>query len=182
MKPWKTLSRKDLLDRSPHLVVEEHTVETPKGKIVEGWTWVVTPDYAIIVAIDDHGRYLVLHETHYGTGESFSPAGGHIDPGEEPLEAAKRELLEETGYRAATWKFLGCFRTDLNRGNGMGWYYLATGAEMVRSAEDDDLEEHTLVLLDKKQLVDMLRTNQVKEITSQAAFLMALAAEAPKNW
>ena len=108
-------------------------------------------------------------------GSSYSPAGGHIEPGEEPLVAAKRELLEETGYRAATWKFLGCFRTDLNRGNGMGWYYLATGAEMVRTAEDDDLEEHTLELLEKKKLVELLRSNQVKEITSQAAFLMALA-------
>ncbi|MGB4595361.1 MAG: NUDIX hydrolase [Anaerolineaceae bacterium] len=175
MKPWKTLSRKVVLDRPPFLVVEEHTVETPKGKVVEGWTWVVTPDYVIVVAVDKQRRFLVLHETHYGTeGDSFSPPGGHIDPGEEPLEAAKRELLEETGYKPANWQFLGRFRTDLNRGNGMGWYYLATDAEEVQPVGDGDLEEHALVLLEREQLVEMLRTGQIKEITSQAAFLMAL--------
>jgi ADP-ribose pyrophosphatase len=175
MKPWKTLSRKVLLNLPPFLVVEDHTVETPKGKMVQGWTWVITPDYVIIVAIDTQGRYLALHETHYGTvGEAFSPPGGHIDPGEEPLDAAKRELLEETGYQADNWQFLGRFRTDLNRGNGMGWYYLATSAEKVSTAGDEDLEEHELVLLEREELVEMLGSNQMKEITSQAAFLMAL--------
>ncbi len=175
MRPWKTLSSKVVLDRPPYLVVEEHTVETPKGKIVEGWTWVITPDYVIIVAIDKNGRYLALHETHYGTeGDCFSPPGGHIDMGEEPLESAKRELLEETGYQAVNWQFLGHFRTDLNRGNGTGWYYLATGAEKFLLPDDQDLEERELVLLEREQLVKMLQTNQIKEITSQAAFLMAL--------
>ncbi len=176
MRAWKTLARSVLLDRSPFLVVEEHVVETPKGAVIEDWTWVDTPDYAIIVAIDDQGRYLALNETHYRTeGEAFSPPGGHIDAGEEPLAAAKRELLEETGYAAEEWQFLGRFRTDLNRGNGMGWYYLARGAKKVSAADGNDLEERKLVLLSRERLEEMLRTNQMKEITSQAAFLMALA-------
>ncbi|HNY83340.1 MAG TPA: NUDIX hydrolase [Anaerolineaceae bacterium] len=176
MKTWKTLARRVLLDRSPFLLVEEHTVETPKGVVIGDWTWVDTPDYAIIVAIDAEGCYLALNETHYGTeGEAFSPPGGHIDPGEEPLTTAKRELLEETGYEAEEWQFLGSFRTDLNRGNGVGWYYLARGARKVRAADENDLEEHKLVLLSRERLEEMLRTNQMKEITSQAAFLMALA-------
>ena len=45
----------------------------------------------------------------------------------------------------------------------------------MRAADENDLEEHKLVLLSRERLEEMLRTNQMKEITSQAAFLMALA-------
>ena len=65
------------------------------------------------------------------SGTSLAPIGGYIDPGEAPATAAERELLEETGYRAARWVSLGSYPIDGNRGVGTAHFFLALDAEQV---------------------------------------------------
>ena len=44
MQPWKTQSRKIILEQRPWLVVEHHTVELPNGRVIPDWPWIVKPD------------------------------------------------------------------------------------------------------------------------------------------
>lgn len=126
MSDWKTLKKSRTLSMDKWLKVEDRTVETPDGKVIEHWPWVITPDYVNVLAADEQGRFLIFRQGKYGLeGELLAPIGGYIDPGEEPLAAAKRELLEETGYEAAEWKHLGRYLVDPNRGVAWGDIYLA---------------------------------------------------------
>lgn len=163
MQPWKTLSRQTVLELPPYLVVEMHTVELPDGQIISDWPWVVTPDFVNVVAVTETGQFLFFRQTKYAiTGTSLAPVGGYLESGEEPLAAARRELLEETGYEASAWKALGKFPVDGNRGAGTAHLFLAQEAHWVRPIEADDLEEQELLHLSRSEVQQALAEGQFK--------------------
>ncbi len=176
MKLWKTLSKQIVFEKPPWIRLEEHQIELPNGSVLDQWVWIDTPDFVIVVAIDEQDRFLVFEQTKYASpGITLAPVGGYIQPGEEPLLAAKRELLEEMGYTAENWINLGCFVTDANRGNGKGYYFLAKNARKTdQIVLSDDLEEQRLLYFSATELQEALDLNRVKIITWQAGFTMAM--------
>jgi ADP-ribose pyrophosphatase len=176
MQTWKTLSKKLIYKQSPWLSLEAHEIELPDGMKINDWLWINTPDFVIVSAVDQQGRFLVFRQTKYAAeGTSLAPVGGYLMENEDPLEAAKRELLEETGYEADEWTALGSFMTDANRGNGRGHYFFARNAHPSREfRQSDDLEEQELHFFTAEELSEALTTNQVQIITWQAGLAMAL--------
>lgn len=174
MQPWKTIERRTLIDHSKYLSVEEHTVELPDGIIIDDWPWVITPDFVNVIAVTKEGKFLCFRQTKYAIdGVTIAPVGGYIDPGEDPLVAAKRELLEETGYEAPEWINLGSFCLMPNRNPAVGYSYLACEAVYVKSPDSDDLEEQDLLLLDQDELEKYLLQGEIK--VSSWANTIALA-------
>ena len=95
MQPWKTLNRSLLLDHSKYLRVENHTVQLPDGRTISDWAWLIMPDYVNIVVVTEEGKFLCFRQPKYGAGGiTLALAGGYLEPGEDPLAAAQRELLE----------------------------------------------------------------------------------------
>ena len=182
MQPWKTLSRRVVLDQGKFLTVEDHTVELPDGRIISNWPWVITPDYINVIAVTEDGEFLCFRQTKYGVdGTSFAAVGGYIEPGEEPLTAAQRELLEETGYEAPAWISLGHYRVDGNRGAGVAHFFLAQGAHRVAEADADDLEEQELHRLSRSEIEAALAGGEFKLLpwaTIAALALLYLDREA----
>jgi len=175
MKPWQTLSKKTILDVDKFLKVEEHAVALPDGRVIPNWTWVVTPDYINVAAITEAGEFLCFRQTKYGVaGTSLAPVGGYIEPGEDPLPAAQRELLEETGYQAPHWTSLGRYTVDGNRGAGVAYLYLATGAQPVAHPNADDLEEQELLHLSRAEVEAALAGGQFKVLAWAAVMSLAL--------
>ncbi len=175
MESWKTLSRRVILDYSKFLSVEEHQVELPDGQVIVDWPWVVTPDFVNVVAETENGQFLCFRQTKYAIeGTSLAAIGGFLEPGEDPLEAAKRELLEETGYEAATWVPLGNYRVDANRGAGMAYFFLARGVRRVTEASPDDLEEQELLHLTCAEIKAALLAGEVKVLPWAAILALAL--------
>ena len=58
-----------------------------------------------VLAVTPEKKILLLEQEQPGTVPFLGTSGGIIDPGEDPFEAAKRELLEETGYTSDSWEF-----------------------------------------------------------------------------
>jgi ADP-ribose pyrophosphatase len=100
--------------------------------------------------------------------------GGFIEAGEEPIKAAQRELLEETGYESADWTHLGSYRVDPNRGVAVGHLYLARQARYVAPRNADDLEEQELLLLTRSEVETALAQGEVKVLSWAAALAFAL--------
>jgi ADP-ribose pyrophosphatase len=175
MKTWKTLSRTTVLKMNQYLSVENHVVELPDGRVIDDWPWVITPDYVNIAAVTPDGRFLVFRQVKYAVqGESLAAVGGYLEPGEEPLAAARRELREETGYAAAEWESLGCYRVDANRGAGLGYFFLARGAQPVTERDADDLEEQHLLLLTRAEVAAGLLRGEFKVMAWMAIMALAL--------
>lgn len=175
MHPWRTRSRRTLLIHSKYLTVETHAVELPDGRVIDDWPWLVTPDYVNVLVVNEAGQYLVFRQTKYAVeGTTLAPVGGYLEPGEDPLAAAKRETLEETGHEAPDWIDLGHYAVDGNRGAGVGYLYLARGARKIADIHADDLEEQELLLLSREQIQAALLAGEFKVMSWAAVVALAL--------
>ena len=175
MKPWKTKDRKILIEQRPWMVVEHHTVELPDGRQIPAWPWIITPDYVNGVAVTEGGEFVCFRQVTYGLeGVTLAIVGGFMEQGEEPLAAAKRELLEETGYESDDWVSLGSYRVDPNRGIAMGNLFLARNARYVTPRDADDLEEQEIIFLTRSEIESALAGGDFKVLAWAAAVAFAL--------
>lgn len=175
MQPWKTLTRRTILNHSKYLTVENHTIELPDGRIIDDWPWLITPDFVNVLAVTEEEEFLCFRQTKYAVrGTSLAPVGGYLEPGEAPLAAAQRELLEETGYQAAEWIDLGHYVVDGNRGAGTAYLFLAQRAHRVSEPDPDDLEEMELLHLNRPELEAALAAGEFKVLPWAAVVALAL--------
>ncbi|MFQ5578233.1 MAG: NUDIX hydrolase [Anaerolineae bacterium] len=175
MQPWKTLARKTILKHGKYLTVEEHTIELPDGQLLTGWPWIITPDFVNVLAVTQGGQFLCFRQTKYAAeGVTLAPVGGYLEPGEDALAAARRELLEETGYESSDWVHLGSYSVDGNRGAGVAHLFLARRARRVADINADDLEEQELLHLTRAEVETALANGQFKVLPWVAVVALAL--------
>jgi len=171
----KTVSRQLLCKPNKFLSVELHKVELPDGRCIVDWPWVITPDYVNVLVRTVDGKFLCFRQSKYALeGDSLAPVGGYMEPGEVPLAAAQRELLEETGYTSDEWHSLGSYVVDANRGAGTANLFLALNARFERAPVPDDLEPQTLLLLTRDELQSALEAGQFKVLAWAALVSLGL--------
>ena len=132
--------------RGPVFTVTTDHVQEPGG--VEARRDVIRHSGSIVVlAVDDSGSTpRVLLERHYRHAANdylWELPAGRIDPGEQELKAAKRELIEETGYRASRWKRILKFYASPGFVAETMSVFLATGLRLGEAEPEDDEIIHT---------------------------------------
>ena len=175
MQMWETVSKETVLDQGKFLRVESHVVKLPDGRVIPDWAWVIAPDAAIVLPVTADGRFLCFRQTKYAVdGTTLAQVGGMLEPGEDPLDAARRELREEMGYEAAEWIDLGRYVLDPNRGVATMHLFLALNARRVAEPDSDDLEEQELLLLSRDEIETSLRAGEFKVVAWAAVVALAL--------
>ena len=175
LRVWETVSRKTILNYSKFLTVESHTVKLPDGEIIHDWAWLIIPSAAIVLAVTDDNKFLCFRQTKYALeGTSLAPVGGMLEPNETPLDAAKRELLEEMGYEASDWVNLGSHILDPNRGKATMHLFLALNAKRVAEPNSDDLEDQELLFLSRNEIENALQAGEFKILAWSAVVAMSL--------
>src|SRR5438105_4376406 len=135
LAPWKSLARQVLLTAPPWFEVSQEKVQLPSGRVLNDFYRIVLPDFAMVVPMTREGKVVMVRGYKHGLGRiNLSPPAGLLEPGEEPLRAAQRELLEETGYVTNDWTFLGKFIVDGNRQCGTMHLFVAHNVEHERQA------------------------------------------------
>jgi len=119
------------------LRVYEDTVRCPDGHIAPR-EYLRHPGAVMVVPLLDDGRLVLERQYRYPLRASFIefPAG-KIDPGEDILACAQRELREETGYTAREWTYLGGVHNAIGYCNEKIEIYLARGLAFDATANDD---------------------------------------------
>lgn len=126
-----------------------------------------------ILAKTDDNRYLITSEYRHPIEKHLlSLPGGIIEKDEDPLQAASRELLEETGYKANSLKILKEAYPLPALCNQKIYFVLAQGIERVQEQKLDPLEEISITLYTREQIY-----TQIKEKEVDGIFLTALQLE-----
>jgi 8-oxo-dGDP phosphatase len=153
-KATKAPEIRDLPARWPVVSSAEHAsgkivalrtdmVRMPDGEIA-GREIVEHPGAVAILALDDADRVLLIRQYRHPVGRLLweIPAGLRDVPGEPPLQTAERELLEETGYRAADWRVLTDYFSSPGISTERLRIFLARGLTPVPPAERAHVTEH----------------------------------------
>lgn len=167
--PWRTL-RSRVVYRNAWLTLREDVVIRPDG--VEGIYGVVElPPSVGIVAVDDDERVALVSQWRYVHGRPSLeiPTGGSEDA-ESPLDAARRELREETGLTARRWLPLGTIDNSNGATTDVAHLFLASGlaAGPVERQGDEAVELHWVPLADA---VRDVMSGRITESVSVAAIL-----------
>ena len=129
------------------------------------------PSAVSVIPVFDNGETLVVKQFRYAIGrETIEFPAGKLDPGEEPLQAANRELMEETGYKAERFDYLLPFGPSIGYSDEIIHIYKATGLEQVTDLVDEaEISQVFPITFDR--LKEMALTGEIIDGTT----LLALA-------
>jgi 8-oxo-dGTP pyrophosphatase MutT (NUDIX family) len=173
-KAWHVLKSAVLIDRSPWIRLSEKDVVLPNGRSIEGYITWEEREYALSVALTQHGVPLVLQYKQGLQSHSLDLPGGYLNSDEDPLAAAQRELLEETGLASTRWIHMASLVLDNNRGSARTHLFLAFDTRVVALPCLDDTEDLTISFYDWKQLGEMVRDGKINSLPTVTALLMAM--------
>lgn len=123
----------------------------------------------------DHGTVLLVRQYRWAVdAETLDIPGGGIRSDEDPLAAARRELLEETGYEASEWELLGCRYLDSGQKDCIQHIYLAQGLRKTSEPLQTETERTTVTKKHIKVLLDELRDAKHEPTESTIATALAL--------
>lgn len=171
--PWTTLSNEEVYD-NPWIQVTHRKVLTPAG--TDGiYGLVHFKNEAIgIVPIDEEGYTWLVGQYRY-TLEQYSweiPEGGCPIGAESPLESAKRELLEETGLRAAQWAHILDFHTSNSVTDEAGKIYIARQLTQGQ-AQPEETEDLKVKRLPFEEALQMVYRGEITDLMSIAGLMRA---------
>ncbi len=172
VEDMQVTSSKEVLKNKLFSVVEEEAHD-PNGFHIKR-SIVRHPGSAVMMAVDEHERILLVRQFRLpAQAELWELPAGRIDPGEVPLETAKRELHEETGYAAAEWKELVSYFPSPGYVDERMTLFLATGLTAGEAQPMDD-ERIELRWFSRKELHNEIRTGKIIDGKTLIGFLMWL--------
>ena len=129
-----------------------------------------------VVAMDGKGRIALEHQFRYPFhAELIEIPASKLDyEGEDHLEAAKRELWEETGITASEFEYLGPFYPTCAYSTEVIYLYWARGLSFGERELDDD-ENINVEMVDIREVADMIKAGKIPDGKTQAAVLNVLA-------
>ena len=194
----KTNTEKDPLAweelRTEHIIQDQwidfrkSAYRYPDGRVFEPFYSYSRRDYAVIVASDTEGRYLCVRQFRHGIREVTTefPAGG-IErkdgkeyggsqdlSAEDALAAAKRELLEETGYESDEWRHLLTIPSNATVSDNYAHLFVARNCRRVAGQHLDETEDLTVVKYSAQEIEEMIRNGAFQQAMHVTAWLLAL--------
>jgi ADP-ribose pyrophosphatase len=175
MRSWQTRHVAKLFELPERVRVESEAVELPDGRHVDDYLQLYLPSFVVVFAETPEAEVICLRQYKHGPRRvSLTLPAGRLEAGEGAVLAARRELLEETGFEAEAYRVLGSFAVNGNQGCGTAHVALATRCRHVARAASDDLEETTLELLGRDALRAALLAGEVAIVSHAAAIGLGL--------
>lgn len=163
MEKWKTLSSEYVM-RRPWLTARRDRVMLPNGRINEEFYVLEYPTWVNVIARTADGHFVMVEQYRHGLNDIFVElCAGVVEEGETPLEGAKRELREETGYEGGVWtqQMVICGNPSVT--NNLTYCFLAEGVELKSRQHLDATEDINVKLLTEEELYGMLLRDEVKQ-------------------
>lgn len=172
---WEVLSSEYLTKSPPYFVTRKDVCKKPGGVLIPAYYVVELPPSVVVFALVEKEKVLMIKQYRHPVSEiSIEFPGGFVDKGESALEAAKREMLEETGHIFSSYEYLGRIAANPGVLNNFTEMYLAKDVIGIQAQQLERTEEIALELYTIKELVELLKSNQIIQSLHANACFYAL--------
>jgi ADP-ribose pyrophosphatase len=170
VKPWKILSSRHI-----HKNVRIDQCELPDGKVIDGFV-LEYHDWVNVVALTRDKQVVMEKQYRHGIQKTILEIpGGVIDASDDsPLEAARRELLEETGYTSNTFIQVGKVCPNPANQTNTIHSFLALDVEKVAGQALDETEEIDVVLKPLEEIIRMAKNGELLQSMQVSALFFTL--------
>jgi 8-oxo-dGTP pyrophosphatase MutT (NUDIX family) len=160
-KPWRELRRESLLDCRV-FEVERSVAASPVDESTHEFFRVRNGEWVQIVPVTADDEIVMVRQYRHGSQSIvLEIPGGLVDPGETPSEAARRECLEETGYRVRELEMIASVNPNPAIHTSLLHSFVARPVERVAAIENTGTEQTEVVLVPIDRLADMLRADEI---------------------
>jgi 8-oxo-dGTP pyrophosphatase MutT (NUDIX family) len=175
--PWTVLSSEQILD-NPHLKIRCERVAVPNGPIIPDYYIIENRGWVGIVPFTEDGHFLINRQYKHGIGLEVLefPAGGIDAHEDDPVVAAHRELMEETGYSVPDGQLepLAHMLANPTGAETRVWWYLARNVRKTGAQKIDPVEVIENLHVTPQELLDLIHKGEFAVQGQIAAAYMAL--------
>jgi ADP-ribose pyrophosphatase len=169
-RPWTRLRSNAPADYRV-IKVREEWVADPRNGSEHHRVVIDAPDWVNVIPITAEGRVVLIRQFRIGIwSNTLEIPGGIVEPGEDPVDAAKRELEEETGYRPGQIELLGFVHPNPAIQSNRCFSYLATGCAKAHGGKQDSGEDIIAELVTPADIPQLIRSAQITHALVVSAF------------
>ena len=162
-RKWEILSTEYLI-RRPWLTARRDHVKLPTGVENPEFYVLEYPDWVNVIAITREGEFVMIRQYRHGLGETrYELCAGVSEEGEDPVESARRELYEETGYGGGEWQPWMTISANPSTTNNLTHCFLATGVERLSEQHLEETEDITVHLLTEAEVKALLANDEIRQ-------------------
>lgn len=163
IEKWETIDSRYVIQR-PWLTARCDTVRLPNGTIHPEYYVLEYPTWINVIAITSDGDFVMVEQYRHGLGDVFTElVAGVAEEGEAPMDTARRELLEETGYGNGTWQQFMVLSQNPSSTNNLTYTFLATDVEKIDTQHLDATEDIAVRLLTPTEVKLLLLDDRIKQ-------------------
>ena len=149
--------KSEYLFKRPWLTARRDTCQLPDGRIMDEYYVLEYPTFINVIAITKDDEMVLVRQYRHGLGRTcFELVAGCVEEGEDPMVAAQRELLEETGFSGGEWTETMCYSCNASAMNNLSHSYLAVGVERTDTQHLDANEDIEVYTFPKDEVHQML--------------------------
>lgn len=170
VEKWKRLDSKPLADYRI-FKSRQDIRKSPRTGHVHAFYVLESPDWMNVIPITPEGNVVLIHQYRHGIESiTLEIPGGLVEPDETPIETARREMLEETGYTADDFVQIGLVTPNPAFMDNMCFTFLAKGARKVAEPALDGSEDIAVVEMPLSDIPRLIRTHKITHSLVVAAF------------
>lgn len=168
-KKWRTI-RKTYLHKSPYFSFRLDEVSLPDGANIE-YGVLESGGFAAVLPVTDEGNVVLVRQWRHPLGRfALELPSGAVDAGEEPGEAARRELFEETGYRAEGIEHLATVHTSPGRSDEICHVFRCRAVKDGKGPRPEPTEFIEVVEMPMEEAMEEARSGEVSDAASVLGF------------
>ena len=170
IKKWNVVESKQMGSYRVFSTRMDRSLSPVSGKEHDFYV-IQAPDWINVVAITSDERIVLINQYRHGIQSvTLEIPGGMVDPGETPLQAARRELLEETGYTSDEWVYMGKVHPNPAIQNNICHMFLANGVKKVQEPNFEGTEDIDCFLAPAKDMPNLVAEGKITHSLVVGAF------------
>ena len=170
-RPWQ-VEQSEYIHTLPWFTVRKEAIRMENGGTIPNYFIFEYPDWVNVVAVTTDNQLVLIRQYRHGiAGVHYELCAGVVDPDEDPLVAAQRELLEETGFGGGHWEPLMTLSANPGTHSNLTHAFLATGVELKQAQHLESTEEITVHLVSLERAIAIINSGEMMQSLHLAPLL-----------